>query len=251
MARSTDAAILAPRLASGSPGNAGTTRSRRAATARRAARSRDGSSPADETAGNPSSASSRSRTVAALADAERLDSRPTRRTDKSAAAAVHPAARASIVDAESARGGSVTFGVTVRSFRRTFSRFTMEPETAAAISSDDFASAATAARPRATPANELSLAVMTRVTSTRSPSPSPGSRLRLTHRLDRSVATRFHAGGEIRSPRVRPSTPRQRATASRHAVAAASGIEPAPHADTSATIAFGITASTVALRSAR
>ena len=37
----------------------------------------------------------------------------------------------------------------------------MEPETAAAISSNDFASDETAARPRATPANELSLAVIT------------------------------------------------------------------------------------------
>ena len=160
---STASAIFRPRPDSGSPGYIGTTTSTSRWTARRPARSRcDGSSANPglafcETAGNPSSASSRSRTVAAEASAER-DSDffgpppfPPMGTDRSAAAAVHPAVRASPDSrVASCREAAVTAVMT-------FSRFTIATEIADPIFSKSVASTDTDARPLATPPSAFSL----------------------------------------------------------------------------------------------
>ena len=126
--------ILRPRPDSGSRWYIGTTTSTSRWTARRPARSRCDGSSADpwlafcETAGNPSSASSRSRTVAAEASAERDLSDffgpppfPTG-TDRSAAAAVHPAVRASPTRVASCREAVTAVII--------FSRFTIATEIA-------------------------------------------------------------------------------------------------------------------------
>ena len=158
---STASAIFRPRPDSGSPGYIGTTTSTSRWTARRPARSRcDGSSANPglafcETAGNPSSASSRSRTVAAEASAERdlsdfFGPPPfPMGTDRSAAAAVHPAVRASPTRVASCREAVTAVII--------FSRFTIETEIADPIFSKSVASTDTDARPLATPPSAFSL----------------------------------------------------------------------------------------------